>query len=259
MKFRLASIFTSLLFFYTANAQNSTLFKTWAGKNLYININKKHVTFEVDGYFHQYKTFYLKDDTLNIFEKYTSSRDNFAKTQTDNFPFLILRLNANKLVLKPLDTNAKRMSNGKRILKFIDRNTVLDHHFKFKKLKFNCSRYGSYSSITMEIDRIGNVKYIEGTPQNRSKYLFGTLADKHLQELLMILRCSQIDYLQNSGLWVSHSDTYDLRVDYNGKSKYLQRQYALPAITKELTNFLLELPKKVTWNKSEPFQITFSE
>ena len=245
-------------FYFQCYSQGKTLFKAWSGKDLnYIKIDSNRVYFEISGSFSEEKRYFILGDTLRLYDKYTSSRDNYAKYHIDNFDFLIKRLNPNKLILMPLDSNAKELSKGRDILDYNDRSTILDKNFKFNQLKYKLYGGGwGWSDISMLIDNEKNFHYIDKSNRKNPLYCYGKLPDEKYNELIKLLKSSQIDKLRNFEQHVYDVPETTLEIEYNGKTKQI-KQYILPLITTELMRFIEELPKKTSLTSKEPFQIKF--
>ncbi|RZK57371.1 MAG: hypothetical protein EOO91_10280 [Pedobacter sp.] len=98
----------------------------------------------------------------------------------------------------PLDSNAKELSKGKDILEYNDRNNILDRNFKFNQLKYKLYGGGwGWWDISMLIDNKKNFQYIDKSNSNNPLYYYGKLPDEKYNELIRLLKSSQIDKLQN--------------------------------------------------------------
>ncbi len=258
MKSYLSFFLFLLLFHIKSFGQEKTLLKTWSSKDLaYLKIDLKHVYFEVYGQYQYQKGYDIIGDTLRLNDKYTSSRDNYSKLHTDYFDFLIKKLTPHKLILVPLNSNAKDISNGKKEFKYTDIKNVID-----KKLKFNQIRYRIYGGawewvdVSFSIDDKRNFKYINKSKKNNLEYFTGRLSREQYDIFLTLLKSSEIDKLYGFKQTVFDVPESTLEIDYNGKSKHI-KQDILPAITIDLVNFISGLPKKVSLSRADPFQINF--
>ncbi|MEE1946287.1 hypothetical protein VRU48_14275 [Pedobacter sp. KR3-3] len=246
--------------FYQSKAQENTLFKAWAGKNLeYIKIDSARVYFETAGNWQPGRRYYLIGDTLRLYDSYTSSGDDFSKEHVDNYDFLIRKKKTNKLILIPLDSNAKYMARGKRRLVYIDRKNVVDKDFVFKELKFNVysTSWNQFINFSIFIDSAKNVMYTDRGKSSPREYGTGKFDDDTYAEFIRIIKSSEIDKLQPDSQKVYDGEKYTLYIDYNQKSKQLE-QDTLPPITNELISFLRQIKKKVKFNQVAPFVIKLS-
>ncbi len=247
-------IFCCLLNIY---AQQKTLFKAWADKELsYLKIDSQYVQLET---FEQYKTekrYFLLGDTLRMYDKYTSSRDNFSKQYIDYFDFLITNLSHDKLSLQPLNSNAFKLINHKDVLNFQDRDLIFDKTLKFEQIKYQV-KGGAWTWVdkSFQIDRNGRVKYIIGARSEIDLLHYtGKLSKKTYREFLNILKASEVRKLQQVNQIVYDVPKTVLQINYNGQSKNLN-QFILPSITTELISFIHSLPKRVKLKRSKPFVI----
>ena len=248
----------TFLFCNTTYSQQKSLLKTWLSEDLaYLKIDKKQVDFEIYGQYQYQKGYVLQGDTLRLYDNYTSSRDNFSKQHTDNFDFLIKELTTSKLILVPINSNAKNISNGKKELEYVDRKNVVDRDLRFNELRFRIYGGGwQWTDVTFLIDNQRNFKYINIKDRSKPEYYSGVLSKNDFDTFIAILRLSEIDKLYTFRQIVYDAPEKILEIDYNGKSKHI-KQDVLPAITIDFVNFISGLPKKVTLSKTDPFQINF--
>jgi acetolactate synthase small subunit len=254
------SIFLLIIcsFYFSSYGQEKTLFKTWSGKDLeYIKIDSNLIYFEMSESFLEEKRYFIIGDTLRLYDKYTTSRDNFSKYHIDNFDFFIKKLTTNELTLIPLDSNAKELSKGKKELNYIDRNGVIDRKFRFKQLKYHI--YGGawgWIDISMSIDNKRNFEYINKSVHDKPEYFYSSLSADNYNELIKLLKSSEIDKLKAFEQSVSDIAQTTLEIEFNGKSKQI-KQFILPAITTDIISFISKLPMRVSLKAVNPFQIKF--
>lgn len=258
MKLYLTLSLLSLYCSFASYGQQTTLLKAWSSANLaYIKIDPENVDFELYGHYKHQKRYIIVGDTLRLYDKYTSSRDNFSKEHVDNFDFLIKKLTNDKLIIIPLNSNAKDISNGIKKLKYIDRKNVIDSRLRFSQVRYHM-RGGNWqwTDVSFSIDNKRNFNYVNKNKPSKPEYYSGTLSENQFNIFLSLLKSAEIDKLKSFKQIVYDAPENTLEVDYNGKSKHI-KQNILPSITLDLVNFILELPKKVAINKVEPFQINF--
>ncbi|WP_199139718.1 hypothetical protein [Pedobacter sp. ASV12] len=260
MKKHLLLLISIFSFLHQINAQEKTLFKAWAGKNLeYIKIDSDRVYFETAGNWQPARPYHLIGDTLRLYDRYFLSGDDFSKEHINNYDFLIRKQTANRLILIPLDSNSKHMSGGKRRLVYIDRKNVVDKNFVFKQLKFNVygTSWNRLVNFSVFIDSAKKVMYTDRGESLPREYGMGKFDDDTYAEFIKIIKSSEIDKLKPDSQIVYDGDEYTLQVDYNQQSKQL-KQDILPPITKELVNFLLQIKKKVKFSQVAPFVINLN-
>lgn len=258
MKLRFTGI---LLIFFQLQlmAQKPLLHKAWAGNDLeYIKIGSERVYFEVFGRYSDEKKYLIIGDTLRLYDKYTTSRDNYAKEHIKNFDFLIKELTVQHLTLMPLDSNAQELADHKLLLMYQDRSLLKAKQMDFKQLKFKGTTcLGTCPDMSLQIDSHKNLLFIGGRNAFKQGYYQGTLSNALYKQLIEILKSSALGQLKNWKQHVFDAPEYTIDISYNGQTKHL-KQFQLPAVTNELINFLLELPQKVTLKESPtPFELHF--
>ena len=247
------------LIFGNVFSQDFNLKKSWVGHDLeFIKIDSQRVNFEVFGNYPQQKKYYLIGDTLRLYDKYTTSRDNFSKQYIKNYDFLIRDLTETNLTLIAIDSNSLQLSGGKKNIKYRERHLVEQPKIQFEMIKFistNC--YGTCPSLTLQIDKEKKLMFNGRRYAIKQGFYTATLSDSLFNSLIDILKLSELDNLKTWRQEVSDAPEYTLEIHYNGKIKYL-KSFFLPAVTNELTRYLLEISKKVNLIESkEPFEINF--
>jgi hypothetical protein len=240
-------------------SQNSDIKKSWVGNDLeFISIDSQRVNFEVFGSYPKQKKYYLIGDTLRLYDKYTTSRDNFKKQYIKNYDFLIKALTDTNLTLVAIDSNSLQLSGGKKNIEYRERHLVAQPKIQFEAIKFistNC--YGKCPSLTLQIDKEKKLLFIGRRYAIKQGFYTATLSDSLFHSLIDILKLSELDNLKTWRQDVSDAPVYTLEIHYNGKVKYL-KNFFLPAVTQELIQYLLEISKKVDLIETkEPFEISF--
>lgn len=229
-------------------SQQVTLEKTWIAKDytrLKFNRDTAHLSLSEFGFSSNY---IILNDTLRFVEI-----GNPNKTRHD-YKMILSR---DSLILIPLNIHSNILESGQKPISFVDRNLMVDEHFKFKSLKFrNVGGNIEWKDFSVVIDKKGNIKFKEqnGGYNKPALYYKGKLNKNQLKELIDILKKSEIDKLTLNQKYVYHGTTTTLDIQYNNKSKYLKQQYYPPTFW-ELTNYLSRLPKIVNLKPSKAFEI----
>lgn len=243
------------------SAQKVDIKKAWVGDDLeYIKIDSQRVNIEVFGNYPAQKSYYLLTDTLRLYDQYTLSSEGFLKEHIRNYDFLITTLTDTNLMLMALDSNSLRLTGGKRIIDYLERNIVKQPALDFELIKFRSTTcHGTCPSLTLQIDKEKKILFFGGMYAVKQGHYTGTVPDSLFQSLINILELSELDKLKTWEQHVMDAPTYTLEVHYNGKIKYL-KNFHLPAVTNELIQYLLKIPEKVELtNTKEPFNINFTE
>ncbi|MBL0145424.1 MAG: hypothetical protein IPP48_06355 [Chitinophagaceae bacterium] len=258
MKTLITILLTSI--FGNVFSQNPDIKKSWVGNYLeFISIDSQRVNFEVFGNYPKQKKYYLIGDTLRLYDKYSTSRDNFKKQYIKNYDFLITTLTESYLTLIAIDSNSLQLSGGKKKIEYCERHLVEQPKIQFETVKFistNC--YGKCPSLTLQIDKEKRLLFIGRRYAIKQGFYAATLSDSLFQSLIDILELSELDKLKTWKQQVYDAPEYTLEIHYNGKVKYL-KNFFLPAVTHELIKYLLEISKKVDLKETkEPFEISFA-
>ena len=242
------------------SAQDIEIKKAWVGDDLeYIEIDDQRVNIEVFGNYPQQKKYYLSGDTLRLYDKYTTSRDNYSKQHIKNYDFLITKLSDTNLTLIALDSNSLEISGGKKKIDYRERHLVKQPTIDFEMIRFkstNC--FGTCPSLTLQIDKEKKLMFIGGRYAVKQGFFIATISDSLFYSLINILKLSELDKLKTWRQQVADAPEYTLEVHYNGKIKYL-KNFFLPAVTTELIRYLLEISKKVELTDTKgSFEINFT-
>jgi hypothetical protein len=242
------------------SAQDLEIKKAWIGDDLeYIKIDSQRVNIEVFGNYPQQKKYYLSGDTLRLYDKYTTSRDNYSKQHVKNYDFLITDLTETNLTLVALDSNSLELSGGRKNINYRERHLVQQPPIEFEMIKFNSTTcFGKCPSLSLPITKEKKLMFIGGTHAIKRGFYAGTLSDTLYSSLIDILKLSEIDKLKTWRQQVSDAPEYTLEIHYNNQVKYL-KNFFLPAVTQELVIFLLDISKRVELIEvKEPFEINFT-
>jgi len=240
-------------------AQNPDLKRSWVGNDLeFIKIDTQRVYFEVFGNYPEQKKYFLIGDTLRLYDKYTTSRDNFSKQHIKNYDFLITKLTDKKLTLSALDSNSLEITKNKKIISFQERHLINKPIIDFGMIKFSSTNcHGTCPSLSLQINNDKTLLFIGGMYAIKQGFFTATLSDSLFLELINILTISELDKLKTWSQHVSDAPEYTVEIYYNDKVKYL-KNFFLPAVTEELIQYLLDISKKVELkNSKEPFKISF--
>ena len=201
------------------------------------------------GSFRQAKEYFFKGDTLRL------------KDNMDYFDFLIDTSSKKQLKLTPVGINSRLLTNyitlngTKAELIFWERNEAYTDTIKFEKLLFrstNC--YGHCPAMTIEIDNKNHLKFIGEKYAVKQGYFISTIPDKLFEELIQILRISELDKVKCNTQTNVDAPTYTLEIHYNNKVRYL-RSAVMPFITDDLLKYLMTLPAKLTLTESKKLDI----
>jgi len=254
--------FTILLALVSANisAQEFEIKKVWVGDNLeYIKIDSQRVTIEVFGCYAEQMEYYLSGDTLRLYRKYTTSKDNYSKQHVKNYDFLVAKLTDTCLILVALDSNSLGISGGRKKIDFRERHLVRQPTMSFEIIKFKATGcFGTCPEMTLQIDKEKKMKFIGGSHAAKKGFYTATLSDSLFHCLMEILKLSELDKLKTWEQHVSDAPEYTVEIHYNNRVQYL-KNFFLPAVTEELLVYLLDISRKVQLTESkEPFIIGFS-
>lgn len=241
-------------------AQDVEIKKAWVGDDLeYIKIDSQRVNIEVFGNYPQQKRYYLSGDTLRLYDKYTTSRDNYSKQHIKNYDFLITKLTDTNLTLIALDSNSLEITGGKKKINYRERHLIKEPFLEFEMIKFSStSCFGTCPSLSLQITKEKKLMFIGGTHAIKQGFYTATLSDTLFSSLIDILKLSEIDKLKTWRQQVSDAPEYTLEIHYNNQVKYL-KNFFLPAVTQELVIFLLDISKRVELiGVKEPFEINFT-
>jgi hypothetical protein len=256
--------FITILFavtFGTALSQSPNIKKRWAGGDLeYLNIDSQRVSIEVFGHYPEQKKYYLLGDTLRLYDKYTTSRDNFSKQHIKNYDFLINDLTDTNLTLIAVDSNSLQLTGGRKKINYRERHLVKQPVIDFEMIKFkstNC--LGTCPALTLQIDKKKKLMFIGGRYAVKQGFYVATLSDSLFYSLIDILKLSELDKLKTWRQHVADAPEFTIEINYNNKVLYL-KNYFLPAVTQELIIYLLQISKKVELAETkEPFEINFTK
>ncbi len=244
----------------TLSAQKLDIKKAWVGDELeYIKIDSQRVDIEVFGNYPAQKRYYLLGDTLRLYDKYTTSSDNFSKEYIRNYDYLITALTDTNLTLIALDSNALELTGGKGKINYRERELVKLPEIDFELIKFRSTTcHGTCPSLTLQIDKEKKLMFFGGMYAVKQGHYTSTVPDSLFRSLIDILKLSELDKLKTWEQHVMDAPTYTLEVHYNGKIKYL-KNFHLPAVTNELIWYLLKISEKVELTMTkEPFKINFT-
>jgi hypothetical protein len=249
----------AILFVTSLFSQNADIKKSWVGNDLeFIKVDSQRVYFEVFGKYPEEKRYYLIGDTLRLYDKYTTSEDNFSKQHIKNYDFLIDELTNANLTLTSLDSNSLQLTRGKKRINYRDRHLVQKASINLEMIKFNSTTcFGKCPSLTLQISKDKKLLFIGRSYAVRQGFYTSTLSDRLYNTLVDILELSELDSLKMWNQVVFDAPEFTLVVHYNGKVKYL-KSYFLPAVTDELIRYLLDLPKKVVLEETKPFEISIA-
>jgi len=207
---------------------------------------KDGVSFNFDGY-NQYKRSRLEKDTLIMVDNYTSSADNFKIRHIDISKFLIKPISPQKLVISPVDTNAKKLAK-KRAYIFYNISYLRDPDIKFSKISFTSgSCYGSCPVMKIDINSAGDFKLTGGKdPWREQGPVNGKLTSLQLDTLTYLLQHSQ---LKKMHAWKQTSVVYDtpsylLNIAYSNKNLVIDTNYP-PLNIQGLIDFLLSFYERL--------------
>jgi len=252
----------SILTFSVVFGQKPNLNKLWVGDaNNYLRVDtdairvqkswdyegKKNVTTQAYRYA-------LIGDTLRILKP-----DFYDSTNHD---FIIETLSTDELKLTSLNPNSRILAFTeipKKVLTFREQHKVYTDTITFQKILFSSTTcYGICPAMTFQIDNKKQMKFIGDTYAVKQGFYTAVLPDKLYNELQKALAISELDKLENHGVFNIDAPTYRLEVHYNGKVKFIKSSF-LPYVTYELLNMLLQVPKQVELQQAEPMQISFTQ
>jgi len=246
------------------HSQQTNLKKLWVGrKNNYLLISDSLIRVEhewrnfknetnITGRYYKYA---IVKDTLKIKEEYTK--------QAEPYDFIIQTLSGKELIIKAVDTLSSSMIDftqpRSQPFQFRNRESITTDSIHFEKLLFHATQcYGICPVMTFRIDSSKQVQFIGERNAVKQGFYTAQLSKKLYQELLDILRISELDKLINTELAVVDAPAHAMEVHYNGKMKYV-RATRFPIMGELLLKYLKELPEKLALQTSErPFEIDFS-
>lgn len=180
-------------------------------------------------------------------DDYTSSADNFKIRHIDFSKFLIKSISPKKLVISPVDTNAKKLAKESAYT-FYNLSYLHNPDIKFSKLSFTSGEcYGSCPVIKIDINSAGDFKLTGGKdPWREQGPVNGRLTRLQLDTLNYLLQHSQ---LKKMHAWKQTSVVYDtpqylLNIDYNNKSLVIDTNYP-PLNIQGIIDFLLSFYERL--------------
>ncbi|XZF12666.1 DUF6438 domain-containing protein [Chitinophagaceae bacterium MMS25-I14] len=231
-------IFSLTLFTLRVCGQKNPLIKTWVNEKLRtFEINDSEV-FNDSRYHSMYEYHYHYTDSMLTLILLSRNDDGIAM-EGKHYPFTILKLTSDTLILKPGNEEVKNLFTDTDLLVLIDKAKINDPGFRFEKLFFSGTTcYGTCPGMKAEIDSSGSI-FFEGT-YNTGKYnglYHGQLSHKKLEQLKNILQRSWLDNFPGNLWGAIDAPVYTFVFYYNGKRKESHGSF-VPYFEQELLSFL---------------------
>ncbi|OCA80275.1 hypothetical protein BBH99_16055 [Chryseobacterium contaminans] len=261
------SITRIVMFFYfiltfsiKVGGQDKKLQGTWISKNNDVIIIK-----EKDNRFNTLSTIYENEqlrlkiigDTLSFYKEYTKAGS--EKEYMSKYDFYIKSKKNKTLTLIPESNLSKEFFGNRKKIVFIKQEYNWDKSISFEKLVYHTTNcYGTCPVIDLEIDKNGNI-YLSGeflNDKNKSGQFKGKLSDELLNELMYILKTSNLRTWSFPKKEGHDGAVTTLIVYYNGERKYFKSMFP-PTIADQLINFLYGLNEKVSLIRTEEKKILY--
>lgn len=234
--------------------------KLWVGQNNeFIKADSTIIRFETFtkklGNTRVARFYSIDRDTLKIVE---SNKDESGLTS--NF---LLQLDKNdKLTLIPVNSPASLLTNlitldgVKQNLSYTEIRKFPFDSLKFEKITFISTEcYGRCPVMALEIDDQKRVKFIGIKNSVATGHYVSTLSNTQFENLLKILKFSQLDFIQCGTDRNIDLSTYSVELHYNNRSRNF-RTCMLPFVLDDLKEFILSLPQNLNLIESkEKFEI----
>src|SRR4030095_10925395 len=180
------------------------------------------------------------NDTLRVIESFVK--------KDEHHDFIIKERNEDNFRLIPL-TQYSRIFAFEQIpqkeLVFTSQEKVFTDTIRFEKLLFSTtSCYGICPVMTFQIDNSGLLKFKGEQNAVKQGFYQANLSNEILSELFSILGMSELDKVENHGVFNVDASTYTLEVHYNNKVKFIKTAF-VPFVLDKLLDFLMIIPGKV--------------
>jgi hypothetical protein len=244
MKKTLTLLLTSLNFLAYSQIKNVKNVK-WLSTNLGgIGFYKDQLNWRGDN-FDVLKRYYISNDTLVMFDRYTWNRD--TTWHTDLFKFKMVIKGDKSLTIIPLDQKAKELAQGK-MNQFTNIKYIYDESIKFSRIHLNAGLcYGTCPELSIDIDDTGTY-YLKGGEyaEPYKGYFKGRLSVKQLDTLNYYIKHSAIEQMQTwtQKLTVMDTPPYSLILYYNGKKLSVSTNWP-PNVIEDLLKYLMSTYRKV--------------
>ncbi|NOT90236.1 DUF6438 domain-containing protein [Ferruginibacter sp.] len=271
MKYILSMLF--LFFWKTSFSQQGLLQNVWIGQGTYyLSVDSQYVILEdrKDGdKLHPYKSVYYFYETVK--DTLVLYRDDIKESSSKIilFKFLIKKSNSKELSLEKLFVKLDRShfshfnniywEDSLKFFNFKSQPNLYTDTIKFEKIKFSASKcYGFCPDMKFEIYNDKSIKFWGGNGSLKTGYFKGRLSDSLYNELIFLLKISDLDRTANANKFNVDAPYYAIEVHYNSKCNFMHTSF-LPLIYKKLEKFLLGLYKKMEFESTEKFEIEFAQ
>lgn len=271
MKYIFSILF--LLFGKTLFSQKGLLQNVWIGEGTYyLSMDSQYLILEErkDEYrLHPYKSVYYSYETVK--DTLVLYRDDTKETSSKIIllKFLIKKNNSKKLSLEKLFVKFDRSQfshfnniyweDSLKYFNFNSQSNLYTDTIKFEKIKFSASKcYGFCPDMKFEICKDKSIKFWGGNSSLKAGYFKGWLSDSLYNELMFLLRISDLDRTANANMFNADAPYYAIEVHYNNKYNFMHTSF-LPLIYKKLEKYLLDLYKKMEFESTEKFEIEFAQ
>jgi hypothetical protein len=254
---------------FSGFGQSSKLKGRWvSSKQEYMLINdtldKSNILCGKDQW-ENYLNLSIHANTLSFYNSYTSSTDNFKTMRIRSYDYTIIAVTDSALTIRTTSKLSKDLFNGADTIKFIRQEYTVDTSFHFEKLIFHTTVcFGSCPVLDIQIDSNKEILYHALIPKNKSRLspsdtfnCKGTLRQPEYDQLLRLLKTSNLRNLQYNVQTCCDAPLITLIVYYNGERKYIQSM-SLPPVINDLIFFLYHLNEKAVL-KNIPGKIVLEE
>jgi len=251
--FLLVLLFVAVHNFSFAQAR---LQKTWIGEKLdYWQFSKKKAKcglFRLSEYKYKYSDSIV---TLRI-SSLMIGADRFfpPRIVVDTYPFRVLKLTEDSLVVTALTEQAKELIHNQPTYSFVDKAKLQKEDFIFQGLSFRAygNGRGTASKMDVEIYATGKVYFLgKANTDQYTGYYQGQLTPQQLVRLVTFLKSSGLSqsYPRFPGS-SSHGSSYFLNVQFN-QTECIREGEILPYVSQELFAYLLNITQEASLNKME--------
>ena len=227
-----------------------TIYKTWVGENLeFLQLKKNKGYFANGDYLNNFSVSF-KDSTLTLVQHFYVAGK--IGRQNENYVFKVVQLSKDSLIISPLNARASSIFKHKKSIVFVDKSIIYKPDLTFQKIYFSIDSKNEINpTLKLEIDSTGLIYFLS---ENRTGYdngLYkGKLNNYELEELIEILKTSELDKFPTSLGGGFDAPIYNFKFYYNGKTKS-SRGTDIPYFNKPLKSFLLRIYDTIDFEKTD--------
>lgn len=227
-----------------------TIYKTWVGENLEFLQLKKNKGYFADGDYLNNFGVSFKDSTLILVQHFYVAGK--IGRQNENYVFKVVLLSKDSLIISPSNDRARSLINHKKSFVFVDKSTIYKSDLTFQKIYFSIvSKNEINPTLKLEVDSTGLIYFLSENNTGYANGLYkGKLNNYELEELIEILKTSELDKFPISLGGGFDAPIYNFKFYFNGKTKS-SRGTDIPYFNKPLKSYLLSIYDKIDFEKTD--------